>query len=229
MRRIPEPELMVGAEQVVAYAHADFTTTDQSFVDHLSVLLQAAHVELLSGDLILDLGCGPGNISERLADRWLSVNVVGVDGAAAMISIANERLNAARSSVQNLSYVIADLNQVSLSDLHLMKGAYVVVSNSLLHHLHDPQQLWSAVKQLAAPGALMLHRDLRRPSNESEVDALCDCYVSEAPSVLQRDFRASLKAAFTVKEVSEQLDQAGLSQFTVKEIDDRYLEVCGRW
>ncbi len=229
MRRIPEPELMVGAEQVVAYAHADFTTTDQSFVDHLSALLQAAHVELLSGDLILDLGCGPGNISERLADRWLSVNVVGVDGAAAMISIANERLNAARSSVQNLSYVIADLNQVSLSDLHLMKGAYVVVSNSLLHHLHDPQQLWSAVKQLAAPGALMLHRDLRRPSNESEVDALCDRYVSEAPSVLQRDFRASLKAAFTVKEVSEQLDQAGLSQFTVKEIDDRYLEVCGRW
>ena len=67
MRRIPEPELMVGAEQVVAYAHADFTTTDQSFVDHLSALLQAAHVELLSGDLILDLGCGPGNISERLA------------------------------------------------------------------------------------------------------------------------------------------------------------------
>lgn len=229
MRRIPEPELMVGAEQVVAYAHADFTTTDQSFVDHLSALLQAAHVELLSGDLILDLGCGPGNISERLADRWLSVNVVGVDGAAAMISIANERLNAARSSVQNLSYVIADLNQVSLSDLHLMKGASVVVSNSLLHHLHDPQQLWSAVQQLAAPGALMLHRDLRRPSNESEVDALCDRYVSEAPSVLQRDFRASLKAAFTVKEVSEQLDQAGLSQFTVKEIDDRYLEVCGRW
>ena len=91
------------------------------------------------------------------------------------------------------------------------------------------RQLWTAVKQLAAPGALMLHRDLRRPSNESEVDALCDRYVSEAPSVLQRDFRASLKAAFTVKEVSEQLDQAGLSQFTVKEIDDRYLEVCGRW
>jgi hypothetical protein len=74
----------------------------------------------------------------------------------------------------------------------------------------------------------MLHRDLRRPSNEQEVIALCDRYVCSAPPVLQRDFRASLKAAFTADEVREQLDQAGLGQFTVTEIGDRYLEVCGQ-
>ena len=62
-----------------------------------------------------------------------------------------------------------------------------------------------------------------------EVDALCDRYVSEAPSVLQRDFRASLMAAFTVVEVCDQLELAGLSQFMVKEIGDRYLEISGRW
>ena len=229
MHRIPEPELMVGAEQVFAYAQANFTDTDQSVVDHLSALLQSFHVELLSGDLILDLGCGPGNISERLAEHWSSVNIVGVDGAAAMISIANERLKAARSSIHNLRYVIADLNDVSLSDLNLINRASVVVSNSLLHHLHDPQQLWAAVRQLAAPGALMLHRDLRRPSNEQEVDELCDRYVDSAPPVLQRDFRASLIAAFTADEIREQLDQAGLGHLTVMEIGDRYLEIYGQW
>ena len=229
MHRIPEPELMVGAEQVFAYAQANFTDTDQSVVDHLSTLLQSAHVELLSGDLIVDLGCGPGNISERLAERWSSVNIVGVDGAAAMISIANERLQAARSSIHNLRYVIADLNDVSLSDLNLINRASVVVSNSLLHHLHDPQQLWAAVRQLAAPGALMLHRDLRRPSNEQEVDELCDRYVDSAPPVLQRDFRASLIADFTADEIREQLDQAGLGHLTVMEIGDRYLEIYGQW
>lgn len=229
MHRIPEPELMVGAEQVFAYAQANFTDTDQSVVDHLSALLQSFHVELLSCDLILDLGCGPGNISERLAEHWSSVNIVGVDGAAAMISIANERLKAARSSIHNLRYVIADLNDVSLSDLNLINRASVVVSNSLLHHLHDPQQLWAAVRQLAAPGALMLHRDLRRPSNEQEVDELCDRYVDSAPPVLQRDFRASLIAAFTADEIREQLDQAGLGHLTVMEIGDRYLEIYGQW
>jgi hypothetical protein len=98
-----------------------------------------------------------------------------------------------------------------------------------LHHLHHPQKLWDCVKGLAAPNAFMLHRDLRRPSHEREVDALCDRYAREAPSVLQRDFRASLIAAFTPEEVREQLDLAGLSQFRVGAIGDRYLEVCGQW
>jgi hypothetical protein len=47
--------------------------------------------------------------------------------------------------------------------------------------------------------------------------------------VLQRDFRASLLAAFTADEVREQLEEAGLGQFIVKEIGDRYLEVSGWW
>ena len=79
------------------------------------------------------------------------------------------------------------------------------------------------------PNAFMLHRDLRRPSDEQEVDALCEQYVSNAPAVLQHDFRASLIAAFTADEVRDQLDQAGVGQFTVMEIGDRYLEVFGQW
>ena len=75
----------------------------------------------------------------------------------------------------------------------------------------------------------MLHRDLRRPSNEQEVDELCDRYVDSAPPVLQRDFRASLIAAFTADEIREQLDQAGLGHLTVMEIGDRYLEIYGQW
>jgi 2-polyprenyl-3-methyl-5-hydroxy-6-metoxy-1,4-benzoquinol methylase len=146
-----------------------------------------------------------------------------------MISMANKRLFARKPASQNLKYQHVDLSHCCLDDLQQIRGASVIVSNSLLHHLHNPQTLWDAVKQLAAPNAFILHRDLRRPSNEQEVDALCDRYVSGAPAVLQRDFRASLLAAFTAAEVCEQLDLAGLSQFTVKEIGDRYLEVCGRW
>ena len=229
MQRFPEPELMNASDQVIAYAEADFSAGDDSVMESLFKLINHFRCALPPASLILDLGCGPGNITERLASCWPLSDVIGLDGATSMISIANQRLFARSPAFQNLQYQLVDLSHCCLDDLHQIKGASLIVSNSLLHHLHDPQILWTSVKQLAAPGALMLHRDLRRPSNESEVDALCDCYVSEAPSVLQRDFRASLKAAFTVKEVSEQLDQAGLSQFTVKEIDDRYLEVCGRW
>ena len=229
MQRCPEPELMIASDQVIAYAEADFSAGDQSVLEGLLALIDHSCVTLPPGSLILDLGCGPGNISERLASCWPLSDVIGIDGASAMISVANQRLFTRKPAIQNLKYQHIDLSHCCLDDLEQIRGASVIVSNSLLHHLHNPHTLWDAVQQLAAPNAFILHRDLRRPSTEQEVDALCDRYVSRAPAVLQRDFRASLMAAFTAVEVSEQLVLAGLSQFTVKEIGDRYLEVSGRW
>lgn len=229
MQRCPEPELMNAPDQVIAYAEADFSAGDDSVVESLLELISNSCITLPSASLILDLGCGPGNISELLASCFPSSDVIGIDGASSMISMANQRLFAKRIFIQNLQYQHVDLSHCCLDDLQQIRDASVIVSNSFLHHLHNPQTLWDSVKQLAAPNAFMLHRDLRRPSKEQEVDALCDRYVSEAPSVLQRDFRASLMAAFTVVEVCDQLELAGLSQFMVKEIGDRYLEISGRW
>jgi trans-aconitate 2-methyltransferase len=228
MERCPEPELMNTPDQVVAYADADFGSGDHSVIERLSELMEEAFPVPSPAGLILDLGCGPGNISERLADRWPLSHVIGLDGAAFMIGMANQRLSDMRPPLKNLSYLLVDLSHCCLDDYPQINHASVIVSNSLLHHLHHPQRLWTSMKQLAVPNAVMLHRDLRRPSNEQEVIALCDRYVCSAPPVLQRDFRASLKAAFTADEVREQLDQAGLGQFTVTEIGDRYLEVCGQ-
>ena len=228
MQRSPEPELMNATDQVIAYSGADFSCADQSVIERLSELMELACPVLPEAALILDLGCGPGNISERLAVRWPLSNVIGLDGASSMIGMANQRLSDVCPAIKNLSYLLVDLSQCCLGDIPQINGASVIVSNSLLHHLHNPQRLWTSVKQLAEPNALILHRDLRRPSNEQEVDSLCAHYVSHAPTVLRRDFRASLIAAFTTDEVRDQLDQAGLGHFTVTEIGDRYLEVCGQ-
>ena len=228
MQRSPEPELMNAPDQVIAYSDADFSCGDHSVIERLSQLMEQALPVLPEAALILDLGCGPGNISERLAVRWPLSNVIGLDGASSMIGMANQRLSDVCPAIKNLSYLLVDLSQCCLGDIPQINGASVIVSNSLLHHLHNPQMLWTSVEQLAEPNALILHRDLRRPPNEQEVDALCAHYVRHAPTVLQRDFRASLIAAFTTDEVRDQLDQAGLGHFTVTEIGDRYLEVCGQ-
>ncbi len=228
MQRYPEPELMNAPDQVIAYSDADFSSGDHSVIERLSQLMEQALPVVPEAALILDLGCGPGNISERLAVRWPLSNVIGLDGASSMIGMANQRLSDLCPAIKNLSYLLVDLGHCCLGDIPQINGASVIVSNSFLHHLHNPQSLWMAVKQIAEPNALILHRDLRRPFNEQEVDALCALYVSHAPTILQRDFRASLIAAFTTDEVRDQLDQAGLGHFTVTEIGDRYLEVCGQ-
>ena len=37
---------------------------------------------------VVDLGCGPGNLTAVLADRWPSAEVIGVDSSPAMIEAA---------------------------------------------------------------------------------------------------------------------------------------------
>ena len=51
--------------------------------------------------------------------------------------------------------------------------------------------------------------------------------MQEAPSILIRDYLASLHAAFTLEEVQSQLVHAGLDHLHVIEVEDRYLDVFG--
>jgi len=218
MNRIPEPELMNGQEQALAYASADFSAGDQALIDRVQALFPAG-----LGECIADLGCGPGNISFRLARYFSDAAVVGYDGASVMLALAEE----ARAECSDLRARLS-FRQVVLPDRSLARDYSAVISNSLLHHLHDPAVLWQSVRALGLPGAVVYIKDLRRPVSEQEVHALKDRYLRDAPDVLQRDYVASLHAAFTVEEVGEQLVHAGLAdQLSVASVDDRYLEIWG--
>ena len=61
-----------------------------------------ARIELKSPHLIVDLGCGPGNSTAVLAERWPQAKVTGVDSSA-------EMLKAARSSSVNAEWLLADI------------------------------------------------------------------------------------------------------------------------
>ena len=82
--------------------------------------------------------------------------------------------------------------------------------------------------QWAAPGALVVVRDLRRPPNPEALQELVECHAVGAPAMLRRDFAHSLAAAFLPQEVEAQLEGSGLSSLRVESVEDRYLEVCGQ-
>ena len=219
MQRTPEPELMDGAEQALAYAAADFSAGDQALIERIDRLFPSG-----LGARLVDLGCGPGNISFRLAQRYPEADVLGIDGAAAMLAPALAEL-AGRPELQSR----LRFEQRCLPDPALDGGFTAVISNSLLHHLHDPAVLWQAVRQLAVAGACVYLKDLRRPSSPEAALLLQRRYLADAPPVLQHDYLASLHAAFTPAEVQQQLEDAGLAdQLQVAPLEDRYLEVWGR-
>lgn len=218
MLRVLEPELMLDTQQAQAYAGADFSTSDERFVQRFVELFGAR----INGPIV-DLGCGPGNIALRMAAAYPDNLVIGVEGAPAMLDIARARAAELLLSPARLEF----LQEILPSDALVGLGCGAVVSNSLLHHLHDPAVLWHSLRQVAAAGAPVLIVDLRRPSSPAAATTIVNTYAGDAPEILREDFYHSLLAAFEVDEVKQQLIAAGLDSLTVKSVDDRYLEVSG--
>jgi len=228
MDRIPEPELMDDPQQAAAYDAGDFARSDQALVE---AALDRFSREGL-GTRLLDLGCGPGNISFRLAAACPAAMVLGLDGAGAMLAIARQRQAADPGRWGRLAFRLAILplpeGPPTGWEQPFAPPFSAVISNSLLHHLHDPGVLWRSLRQLGAPGAAVMVRDLRRPASAGELEALVALHASTAPAVLRRDYTLSLRAAFRADEVRTQLQTAGLPELTVRDVGDRYLEVVGR-
>jgi SAM-dependent methyltransferase len=224
MRRRPEPELMDEAEQALAYAQADFSEPDARFIELLDQLAGDQARGTLEGAHALDLGCGPGNILLRLLRAYPGATCDGLDGSAAMLAHAQAALDALPELAPRARLFCACLPTDLLEDA----GYDVILSNSLLHHLHDPQVLWQAVRRFGRPGALVQVVDLMRPASPGWAEALVATYADGAPEVLRSDFRNSLFAAFEPQEVETQLTEAGLTGLEVAVVSDRHLAVFGR-
>ena len=220
IERVPEPEeLMDEAAQAAAYAAADFSEPNDLFV----ALFEALAGHPASGRVV-DLGCGPGDIPLQLAQRHPALLIDAVDGAAAMLDCARERLAAAPGPADRVRLHLDLLPCASLD-----AGSYHwVVSNSLLHHVRDPQTLWQTVNRCGGPGAGVLVMDLARPPSREAADRLVAQHAADTPEVLRRDFHNSLLAAYTPAEVASQLAAAGLGQLDVRMVSDRHLAVSGR-
>ena len=218
MERIPEPELMDEAEQARAYAHADFETPHNFFIELCQHRLGNPSIN----GVVLDLGCGPADISVRFARTWPDCLIHGIDGAEAMLAEGRQRL-----ACEQLETRI-QLYKVNLPADQAPRADYdVIISNSLLHHLHDPQVMWQAVRQYGRPGAPVFVMDLQRPTGNAQARQLVADYAGNEPAILQRDFYHSLCAAFTPAEVSQQLAEAGLDYLTTETVSDRHLIVYG--
>lgn len=219
IERTPEPELMDDFEQARAYAMADFEEPHNQFVE---LFRQAFPDEAVEG-VVLDLGCGTGDVTKRFAYAFPVCRIHALDGAEQMLMFARQAVDFERLHER------IRLFKRTLPTEKLPKEKYgVVISNSLLHHLSDPQVLWQGIRQFAAENAAVFVMDLMRPDSREQAAQMVRQYSASEPEVLQRDFYNSLLAAFTPDEVRAQLAEAGLSQLEVKVVTDRHMVISGR-
>jgi len=118
-----------------------------------------ARVPLEHPRTIVDLGCGAGNVTMLLGERWPDAHIVGVDSSPDMLGEAR----AATRNDPRFTFVAADLalwRPDAPVDL--------VYSNAALHWLPDHASLFARVATMVAPGGVLAAQmpdNFRAPSH----------------------------------------------------------------
>lgn len=105
-----------------------------------------ARIRAADPKLVVDLGCGPGNMTRTLAERWPQARVIGLDSSADMVETAQQM--AAESGLDNLSF-----DQVDAQRWQPDADVDVVVSNAMLQWIPDHRQLVAGWLEALRPGA----------------------------------------------------------------------------
>jgi ubiquinone/menaquinone biosynthesis C-methylase UbiE len=116
------------------------------------VAADAAHAEgLAPGDLVLDIGTGPGRVPRLLHRLRRDLQVEGIDVSAEMIAGARataDREEPMTSERGALRYTVADVADLPYPD----RSVALIVSSLSLHHWPDPEAGIAEIRRVLRPG-----------------------------------------------------------------------------
>src|SRR5882762_3728587 len=92
---------------------------------------------------VYDLGCGAGNVTRILVERWPGASITGIDDSPEMLAQAAKELSGVKWTHQNLAEWKPD------------QAADVIYSNAALHWLPSHQELFPALVSYLAPGGIL--------------------------------------------------------------------------
>lgn len=121
-----------------------------------------AQIPLTHPRRVVDIGCGPGNSTELLVERWPDADVLGIDSSPAMVRKAGERLPAAR------------FEQADIASWQPPEGTQVLFGNAVFQWVPDhPAVLARLIEALPDGGvlAVQLPDNVNEPSHRLMVEA----------------------------------------------------------
>lgn len=194
----------------------EYENMDHSAVNELFVADLIAGGEV--GTQIIDLGCGPAAIPILIAQRLPDTQVIGIDSAVEMLEVAKREIDMG-GVIDRVFLEHADAK--GLEDF-ADEMADTVVSNSLIHHLENPEPAVRAALRITRLGGRVFMRDLARPKSESEVEQLVEEYTGQESEFAKQLFRQSLHAALTLDEIQALIGGLGISPNDVQMTSDRH-------
>jgi ubiquinone/menaquinone biosynthesis C-methylase UbiE len=216
LKRVLEPEVMDTLDEARDYDTMDHREVNRVFVTDL---LACGRLE---GDAI-DLGTGTAQIPIELCRRHDDCRVVGVDLSINMLELARYNIEAA-GLIDRIVLAHTDAKELPYGD----EAFDVVMSNSIVHHIPEPAAVLSQAVRVTAPGGLLFFRDLLRPDDDATVKRLVETYAGQANEHQRQMFDDSLRAALSLDEIRQLVEQLGYAGETVQATSDRHWTWCVR-
>ncbi|HYY57744.1 MAG TPA: class I SAM-dependent methyltransferase, partial [Pyrinomonadaceae bacterium] len=112
-----------------------------------------------SANAVLELGCGTGNLSLALAERYPAASLTFLDAAPEMLETTRARLEGRHGGVlASARFVEATFEKIGPE-----LGSFdLVVSSISLHHVRDKAALYRNIHALLAPGGTFRFSDQLR-------------------------------------------------------------------
>ncbi len=210
LNRELEPEVMDTTEEATDYDAMNHDEVNRKFV---ADLLEIG----LPGSDVLDLGTGTALIPVELCRQFEDCRIMASDLSANMLDLARYNIEV-HGMIERIQLDQADAKEMPYAD----DMFHAVISNSIIHHIPDPVVVLREAVRVTGPGGLLFFRDLMRPADLQELDALVQTYVGDENEHQQSMFRDSLKAALNLDEMRAAVEQVGFEPDTVQATSDRH-------
>jgi len=211
LARILEPEVMDTEEDAFEYNSIPNNDVNTAFVE------EVLNLSPINAIRLVDLGSGPAHIPILFALKRPQFTITAVELAENMIAIAQQNIKNANVA-DRITIKKQDIKHTKLAQ----KSFDIVISNSCIHHIHNPIELFVEAKRLVSNGGVIYFKDLLRPKTLSELEHLVSKYANDANDYQRILFRNSLHAALTLDEVKTNVEAARLQNAEIKQTSDRH-------
>lgn len=144
-------ELCLGPHRKYSSGFYEVANASLAEAEAAALRLTCDHADLISGQSILELGCGWGSLSLWMAERYPESQITAVSNSRSQKAFIDQE--AARRGLRNLTVITADMNVFSTDQTYDR-----IVSVEMFEHMANWRALLSRVRDWLKPdGRMFLH------------------------------------------------------------------------